>query len=705
MTKPRTSARASTPALASGAPAASSARVKLDGNALVLGSRRVPLFSGALHYFQHEPSAWRPALEALSRMGLGIVETYIPWGIHERHDGNFDFGADDPRKNLSAFLDLAQSLGFLVIARPGPHINAELTYFGLPARIVFDGACQARSSRGNPVPFIAPPRMFPVPSYASERFLSETDRWFAEVAKVIAPRLWPDGPVVMLQVDNEAAFYFRDGPYDQDYHPDALTKYRGFLRERYATLGALDAAYAATHETWEQVSAPRSFEATTRGALLRQLDWMAFHEALICGALARMRQSLHAHGLHGVPISHNLPPGEAGLPAQLARIDRDLDVVGLDYYHRRDELRIVRDRTLRLVGSARMAYAPEMGIGAPPWFAPRDDDDSLQTALCALAYGVRGMNLYMAVDRDRWYGAPIDHEGHARAQAEPLTRLFATLARVGFHELTRKVEVAISLPKEYAQLSRASHLLGALSPTFLDLLGTGASAASLRDPLGFSASIQTEWSVLTQRFARALERAGVPYVLVESDAQLDRHTALRLVIAPSYDFADVERWQRTAALAERGVHVLYGPALPQLDGRLRPHTFAEPLGASRIDDYAQTNADYVIGELIAKHALARPFSCLAPGVEAVVHEDASGPRVVFVVNTTEATCAAELALETPIALLDALNDERYEGESAITIPIGAHSVRMFVCQPVHGGPTPGDRRSRAPSARRSAAPC
>jgi hypothetical protein len=53
--------------------------------------------------------------------------------------------------------------------------------------------------------------MFPVPSYASSAYHAEVGRWYDAVGEILAPRIWPDGPIVMVQVENEAAFYFRNG--------------------------------------------------------------------------------------------------------------------------------------------------------------------------------------------------------------------------------------------------------------------------------------------------------------------------------------------------------------------------------------------------------------------------------------------------------------------------------------------------------------
>ena len=67
---------------------------------------------------------------------------------------------------------------------------------------------------GGPVVLGFPPRMFPVPSYASETFLAEADAWLGAFAEVVRPHVYPRGPVVLIQVDNEAAYYFRDAAYD-----------------------------------------------------------------------------------------------------------------------------------------------------------------------------------------------------------------------------------------------------------------------------------------------------------------------------------------------------------------------------------------------------------------------------------------------------------------------------------------------------------
>src|SRR5207253_450692 len=118
--------------------------------------------------WRHSPAEWGACLDAMRATGFRMVDTYVPWGTHERAPGEFDFGERDPRLDLVRFLRMAHERELWVILRPGPHINAELSLFGLPERIVWDRDCQARTPRQNPVMLPMVPVAFPVPSYASD---------------------------------------------------------------------------------------------------------------------------------------------------------------------------------------------------------------------------------------------------------------------------------------------------------------------------------------------------------------------------------------------------------------------------------------------------------------------------------------------------------------------------------------------------------
>ena len=269
---------------------------------------KLPLYAGSMHYFRHDVSAWAPALDAMKAMGLRLVDMYVPWGVHELSPGHFDFSGN---RDLVLFLKEIHARGMYAIVRPGPHINAELSYFGLPERIVWSTECQAKTPAGNPVVLPLIPTAFPVPSYASEAFFEASSEWLAEVARLVAPLQYPNGPVVLLQVDNEGAMYFRDGPYDQDYHPDSIRLFRTFLREKYVNVRDLRDAWQDQSLAFSTVNPPNRFDAKSLDELARHLDWMEYHEDLLAGSMQRLAVMMSDDGLSEVPTFHNFPLGEA----------------------------------------------------------------------------------------------------------------------------------------------------------------------------------------------------------------------------------------------------------------------------------------------------------------------------------------------------------------------------------------------------------
>src|SRR6188768_1574409 len=150
-------AAASSSATAAAA-AGAAPRARLTREGVLLGDQLVPLLSGSAHYFRLEPDSWRACLEAMRDMGCTVVDVYVPWSVHEAADGSLDFGEREPRLDVVRFLRIAEEVGLYALVRPGPHINAELSGFGLPERVLWDRDCQARSAAGEAVILPMPPQ-------------------------------------------------------------------------------------------------------------------------------------------------------------------------------------------------------------------------------------------------------------------------------------------------------------------------------------------------------------------------------------------------------------------------------------------------------------------------------------------------------------------------------------------------------------------
>lgn len=685
----------------------------------------VPLLAGSVHYWRLPPERWKACLTAVRDLGMRLVDVYVPWGVHEIAPGNLELGGSDPQRDVAAFLKLAHELGLYAIVRPGPHINAELTYFGIPERVVWDASCQARSAADAPVMLPMVPVAFPVPSYASSAFMDEVARYFRLLGPVLSPLLYPDGPIVMMQVDNEGALYFRDGAYDQDYHPDAITQYRDFLRDKYRTPEALTAAYRASGpiaaessvappaegETsdveaeepsppsgsaptdaqqelrFARILPPTRFSATSAAQLAPHLDWAEFHEHLLATAFGRFADALADAGLEGVPTTHNFPLAQETTPLNAARVGHVVDLVGLDYYHSASEhhraviARRTSELAVRTEAKQQPAFACEMVAGFPPFFPPLDERDSEFTVLSALAYGLRGFNAYMAVERDRWIGAPIDAHGRARPFAEFWKNLCEALQRLSFHRLRRAAPVRLLTPRSDRRLARVMHAFGPLTAASFSVAGAGARDACLEDDLGLGYSPALVFDAFSRTVEEALEQRGVPFAHIggeDRDVSID---TAKWVVCVTSGLMSPKLERRLGEARQGGIRVTVGPS----DAATRIESLAgttEAAKGSRLpavmdDDPAE--ADAAVSKAIEELSLPT-YACDPSSIHATVHEDADGlPRVLFVLNGSHEDVNARVTIGTrPESAIDVFDGSHTRVEHGhVELRMRPKSVRMF----------------------------
>ncbi|HEY5922906.1 MAG TPA: alpha-amylase family protein, partial [Kofleriaceae bacterium] len=554
-------------------------RTWFDERGLVLANgRSLPFYAGAMHYWRVPPAQWAPCLRAIHALGLTLVETYVPWRVHEPEAGARDFTGE---RDLAKFLEAAWAAGLSVVLRPGPHINAELTSFGFPDWLLGDPECQARTAHGSPAWLPVPPRAFPIPSYASTKFHAHVHAWYGAVADVIKPYLGPDGPVVALGVDNEAQLFFRTGAFDLDYHPDALAWWRD--------ASGLD-------------EPPREWHANDAG---RCLLWLKHKDEYIARALGTFAKALDDVGLGELARFHNLPPGHYG-HYDLRSIQHAIGgPVGIDAYTPRAKFAELRRRAAALAGNAApLPLAPEVGVGFFPWFPPLDEQDDptreRDQLLTLLAAGVRGFNLYMAVERDRYYGAAISATG--KLEAPWIKPLVAALAEVDWPSLRRHPLIALVDTRADARIGVASNLIDPVTPILGDVLelGPGGVAELGSDPAAIAAR---RWQIA---IARALELAQVPYAIVDEAAPEAELARYRAVIAPTQDRIDRGLWQRLRAVAEhKQAIVVIGPTSPTRDELDQPLDEPSPKRIGKLNEGSLDDLAGLADDLVA---LAGEFS-------------------------------------------------------------------------------------------------
>jgi len=672
--------------------AAAGARAKLTREGVLLGDELVPLLSGSAHYFRLEPASWRDCLEAMREMGCTVVDVYVPWSVHEAADGSLDFGEREPRLDVVRFLRLAQELGLYALVRPGPHINAELSGFGLPERVLWDRECQARSAAGEAVILPMPPQAFPVPSYASHKLLHEACVWLRRVAELLGPLTWPHGPIVMCQVDNEGALYFRDGVYEQDYHPDSLAAYRRYLQARYQSPARLSSAYAISSDSFD-ISPPQRFDAKDFHGLARQLDWAEYQEALIADAFVTFRAALSHAGLERVPTCHNLPMGESATPLDPARLGKVVECLGMDYYHVAAEgsSDAILKRTTEIVTRADAfdypAFAVELAAGFPPFFPPLTENDNRFAALSCLAAGIRGFNLYMAVERDRWIGAPIDRFGARRPVFDFWSSLNEAVQRTKLYELSRAADVCIVVPRSLHRLERLLHAFGPLSAAAFDIMGLSAYDSCLEQGPFANALFGAERFL--RRLLAELATRGLAYRVTGNDSAASALTASSFGFVVSAVGLESELWETLLDVASRGKELRFGPRSPALTPNgLEALAPASNAASAYVQAITEQELPGELAALAERHAAFRLDG--GDGVRTSLFRDAGGRgRVLFVTNTTREAKSVRLEIGSLMSLpgaektelteaVDALDGGAFRARfGALEVPLSPQSVRML----------------------------
>ena len=161
------------------------------GKDFLLDGQPFRVLSGAMHYWRIVPDYWEDRLRKLRACGFNTVETYVPWNLHERREGVFDFSGS---LDIVRYVETAQRLGLYVIVRPGPYICSEFDFGGLPSWLLRYPDMRLRCN--DPL------------------YLEKVRPYYRELLTRIRPLLCTaGGPVIMVQIENEYGSYGNDKAY------------------------------------------------------------------------------------------------------------------------------------------------------------------------------------------------------------------------------------------------------------------------------------------------------------------------------------------------------------------------------------------------------------------------------------------------------------------------------------------------------------
>jgi beta-galactosidase len=157
----------------------------------MLDGKPFQIRSGELHFARVPKEYWRHRLQMMKAMGMNTVCAYLFWNFHERTPGVFKW---DGEADVAEFCKIAQEEGLWIILRPGPYACAEWEMGGLPWWLLKNDGIKLRTK--DPL------------------YINACKNYLKEVGRVLAPlQITNDGPVLMVQVENEYGFYADDAEY------------------------------------------------------------------------------------------------------------------------------------------------------------------------------------------------------------------------------------------------------------------------------------------------------------------------------------------------------------------------------------------------------------------------------------------------------------------------------------------------------------
>ncbi|MFF2488182.1 beta-galactosidase [Microbacterium sp. NPDC058062] len=250
---------------------------------------------------------WREDVALMREAGVNLVSVGIfAWALIETSEGIFDFAWLDELIQLLHENGISVDLG-TPTASPPAWFFAEHP----DARVVSrDGVTMGFGARG-------------MASHASPAYREAIVR----IASALAERYGSHPAVVMWHVHNEYGV-----PVGEDYSAQSVRAFRGWLREKYSTLDALNAAWGTTfwgqrYGEWDHIGAPAAAPSVVNPA--QRLDFARFTDAQLRACFVAERDAIRAHATQ--PITTNFMANQSWT-TDLWAWARDVDIVSDDHY-------------------------------------------------------------------------------------------------------------------------------------------------------------------------------------------------------------------------------------------------------------------------------------------------------------------------------------------------------------------------------------
>lgn len=264
-------------------------------------------YGGDYNPEQWPREVWDEDVRLMREAGVTLVSVGIfSWGLIETSAGEFDFSWMDE------LLDLLHAHGIAVdLGTPTASPPAWFFHEHPESRIVTaDGSVIGFGSRG-------------MVSHSSPAYRAAIVRY----ADALAERYATHPAVAMWHVHNEYG-----APVGEDFSPASVSAWRSWLRDRYETVDAVNAAWGTAfwgqHYTqWDHIGAPALTGSVPNPA--QKLDWARFTDAMLRECFVLEREAIRRHS--DKPVTTNFMANQTPT-CDLWAWASEVDVVSDDHY-------------------------------------------------------------------------------------------------------------------------------------------------------------------------------------------------------------------------------------------------------------------------------------------------------------------------------------------------------------------------------------
>ena len=541
------------------------------GNRFSIGKETYQPYSAELHYYRIDKRYWSICFERIKRAGFRIISTAVPWNLHQDDSKFIGFdGYNDPRRDLIVFLELAREFAFKVILRPGPWVNGQLPNGGLPNYLFQDIKLLARDSHGNEVPM---PSTFGIPggylpSYLHSNFQFHLKNYFKSFIEITKNYVHPRGPVFMVELDYETSFGRMLEPDEADYNPDLIARYYPpFLDGLYGgDIKKLASRYKEKVASFEVVEPPKKFTGLSLEDYPKVLDWMKFREYVLSTYLEVLEDLFKSYTVEPLFFrSLYFNSGELLPSFNLVPEDR-APFLGVNVFPEGNYFDLV-NKARFLKAEYGFAFASSFTSGAASAQPNRDRELKPLTEnirrfyyAAGAAAGFKGINHYMFVDRDYWYGSPLHQDGTVGSGFEVAKNYNTAISTLGFDEMESKNDVCIVANRLYYTLRRtSSEKEFTYLPRLIDESTTG--------------------------FCRDLMRLKIHYGIREN-RDWNSLKSYKLVFVPTTEIMSEKDQEALVDLAKAGVKLVLVGLMPKYDENFKEcHVLANHFRIKTTTDY------------------------------------------------------------------------------------------------------------------------